>query len=754
MASVNIRIDNGPHPSSPAPAQDNTSLLTEETALFEMTAPGGIEDNDDVTTFLATAMPAGASAGAGPAAMDVLLEETTLEVNQFEQPHQLGALDDSVARAQTNAQDKTTEQTQLDVMAKALFPVIPSSTNGLKRLSLPVASSLSTLDVKRSSLIPQPTKQSDQTTMTTRKSLSPTHARQRRDSTTQDHHGTLLDMSLVAQMHALKARNAALEKSLSTAAQSQSTELFKATSRIQTLEQQLTRFDKVQLESEGWEAEATRLTTELDQVQSRLDDVVKSCTTADKKLKAETIKRKKYKSLSQKLQAELLNRKWKEKWELCLMDCQDRDRDQRQVELEAQVSLLRMQVGIANLDMQDLEETIEQYKVVVSELTASRQSLLDQVKLSEGTIATLKAQATSSQKDGNKEMSAIKEELSSAKIELAAAVQRADELEKQVGEVDELREQVAQLESEVKNSDKNNRKVEAKEVAEAKKMASKETQRREKVEEECKALKTTIKQLEADLANTKKAATAKPSPLSASNEEGATVYTVAFKSKSVSKTAKKQKPVEPSSPEVSIAVHEEELEDNGEDKSDVEDEAEPVAVQKKTKTAVASKPALTASKKRPAMLADESGDEDSVVRAVPTVKKRKANGDTLGVLADKTASKTNVKEKPSSLAGLFSNNNANKKSASSGGGVEGLFDKLKKKANAETVVAPVKPKKRTLAAGGGGRKLDWMKSIETADVNGLGLPSMLSPIKPTATKGTKLGGLGGLRGGSSIFGHG
>ncbi|KAM0788170.1 hypothetical protein ACM66B_001332 [Microbotryomycetes sp. NB124-2] len=760
MSSVNI--DQATVESSPAALQAAASTIEEPTTiLFDTQAIMMMEDE----TCIMSTTPASTT-------MDVLLEETTMQVTQFDNEHQQQqqeqdqANEDVQKTAATPAAVETESAAtvaatttaaaapnQIDVIGKALFPVSNKSSssnhNGLKRLSLPTATSsastLSTLVKKRSSLIPQASSSS------LRKSLSPTHARTRRNSVAQDH-GTLLDMSIVSQMHALKARNASLEKALALAQQSQSNELFKATTRIQTLEQQLEKLDKVQLESEGWEAEAKA-------IQIKLDESLKLFHSTAKSLTVEQAKRKKYKGLSSKLQAELLNRKWKEKWELCLMDCQDRDRDQRQVELEAQVSLLRMQVGIANLDLEDLEETVEQYKANIVELNASRQTLLDKIKVADETITSLRVEAASSRKDSNKEPLALKKDLASTRKELDVATERMSELEKQVEEVDELKEQVASLKSEIKGLEKGEKKAESKEVGELKKTVSKEVQRRERAEEESKSLKSTVKQLEADLAAARKAATAAAAtkkaaaPLNASVESDEEHATAAVSRTNVvaTKKAKTTKSVAaPSSPSDSSVA------DDAEDVAEPMDEQdepapEPVKVQKKTK---AVKPSKTTTK-RPAtaMYADAASDDEETAAVVNVAKKRKVNGGgdaaTLGVLADKTAVKTNVKDKKTSdvVASMFGS-----KKSSTSSGVGGLFDKLKKKGDAAETVAPVaKTKKRVLAGGGGGRKLDWMKNIETADVNGLGLPSMLSPIKPTAVGNNKLSGLSGMRGGS-IFG--
>lgn len=192
-----------------------------------------------------------------------------------------------------------------------------------------------------------------------RKSLSPSSSNARAATLHAASSGTLLAVPLAAQLHTLKARNASLESSLASVNATQSNGLFKATNRIASLEKELASKDKLQLECEGWEAEATRLAAELEGQQERIEEAVRAecerAQAAERALELEKSKKKRYKDLGAKLRCELLNRKWKEKWELCIMDGADRDRDANEVKLEAEIAMLRLQLGIARLDKEELE---------------------------------------------------------------------------------------------------------------------------------------------------------------------------------------------------------------------------------------------------------------------------------------------------------------------------------------------------------------------------------------------------------------
>lgn len=142
-----------------------------------------------------------------------------------------------------------------------------------KRLSLPL------------SLIPRATRSPPRSTTSShssRKSLSPTHAAARRSSL-HGPSGSSLLAPLTGQLHALKARNAALESSLRAQAEMNTADLVRATGRIRSLEGGVEEGvraleDEVKrrtLECVGWEAEANRLAKELERVEEGRDALKK-----------------------------------------------------------------------------------------------------------------------------------------------------------------------------------------------------------------------------------------------------------------------------------------------------------------------------------------------------------------------------------------------------------------------------------------------------------------------------------------------
>lgn len=169
-------------------------------------------------------------------------------------------------------------------------------------------------------------------------------------------------MPMANQLHDLKARIASLEKQLSASNNNQTTGMLKARTRIENLEATVAEKEaatgKFQLECEGWEAEATRLAAELEAHQAGL-----AAASADQqmiqqleaKVDNERAKKLRFKDMVAKLRCEIQLRGWKEKWELAVMDANDRDRDAAHIRLEAEVSALRMQVGIGRLDQEELE---------------------------------------------------------------------------------------------------------------------------------------------------------------------------------------------------------------------------------------------------------------------------------------------------------------------------------------------------------------------------------------------------------------
>lgn len=269
------------------------------------------------------------------------------------------------------------------------------------------------------------------------------------------------------------------------------------------MEKELADKEKLQLEAEGWEAEATRLAAELEGQQALVESAEERAQSAELALEVEKGKKKRYKDLGAKLRCELLNRKWKEKWELCMMDMADRDRDANEVRLEAEIAMLRLQAGLARLDKEELEvcifvvhalrvsltllaaqELTSRQATSLSELTASRELLLASYKGAETIIATLRSELATAHKDSSKDASALKKELTAAKSALKSAQAEVERLGGVEREVEGLRGEVEELRRGEKVGE-----GKEKEVGEARKALEKEKGKREKAEADAKDLK-------------------------------------------------------------------------------------------------------------------------------------------------------------------------------------------------------------------------------------------------------------------------
>lgn len=206
-----------------------------------------------------------------------------------------------------------------------------------------------------------------------RKSLSPRHASIRTSNP-----GTLLSTSIETQYHSLRARNSKLQMSNSSMVATHQGELLRAKKRIESLEKAM---EGVAMERDGWESEATRLNADLEAIKSapplpapssatamevevsstvvQVDEGVVHLLEAEVdslrgNLERETSKRRKYKDVNEKLRCELENRRLKEKWDLGIMDVEDRKTQAGIIVLEFEVAELRMRVDLSNVDREEL----------------------------------------------------------------------------------------------------------------------------------------------------------------------------------------------------------------------------------------------------------------------------------------------------------------------------------------------------------------------------------------------------------------
>lgn len=207
-----------------------------------------------------------------------------------------------------------------------------------------------------------------------RKTLSPSHASARRSlssslsssSSTAARDGTLLALPLAKQLHELKSRNAHLSKTLAA----QQATAAKAAERIKALEDER---EKERTEAEGWEAEAQRLGAELASgapssagpsaapaaaqgaAAEERADLVARVQQLERELATESSKRRRAKEMQSKLRCELVNRRWKEKWEVELLEREERRWEIRVVELEAEVAEERYRKEMEKAEKAELQ---------------------------------------------------------------------------------------------------------------------------------------------------------------------------------------------------------------------------------------------------------------------------------------------------------------------------------------------------------------------------------------------------------------
>lgn len=140
-----------------------------------------------------------------------------------------------------------------------------------------------------------------------------------------------------------------------------------ATGRIQELERAL---EKARLEQEGWQAEAQQLAARLEAAGPSSAPVVaptspNSLANApqvsdriaelERALALESSKRRRGKELQSKLRCELVNRRWKEKWEVELLERVERELEIKIVQLEAQVVLDEYEREMERLERAEAE---------------------------------------------------------------------------------------------------------------------------------------------------------------------------------------------------------------------------------------------------------------------------------------------------------------------------------------------------------------------------------------------------------------
>ncbi|GAA6059822.1 hypothetical protein JCM10212_003734 [Sporobolomyces blumeae] len=599
--------------------------------------------------------------------------------------------------------------------------------------------------------------------------------------------GTLLSAPLSTQLKLQKDRNATLAHKASAG----TAQLARATERIRQLEDALQRErDEKRVDAEGWEAEANRLAKELEAVQrgelqgqerEGLDPASKGDETESlryelesvaRALKVEKSKKRRAKEMISKLKCEVINRRWKEKFEVELLEREERAWEIKLVERECELAVVRGEWACEKAEREELESVVSAQRKRISTLSASRLVLLESFRTSEATISTLRSQLSRAE---------------------AAFAEKEREIEETTEELDELKKTLEQEGKKEKGKDDEKvKEIKAKLEAELKDLKAQLKSSQVSLKASEKLASSTTRSLEstqaalATLENKYDALVAERDRLAADSSSGSS--TVKARSQSEKARDKKRKAPEPE-PEVESeqeggpdAVEEEE-EEVVEPPSPVSAKAkskptkrqekptakqaeqpdEPTTVEgyrpvkSKSRSAPVAAPKLKlgggAKKKSKPTVEDEDApqepeepepveeedaeEEQELVEqpSAPQAKKRKAN-----VLADKS---TNGGSK-AGVTGLKVKKTGGKKKA----GLD-LDEDEGARAGAEIKPSdPVKKKKRTLIAGFR-KPIDWA-SIETADINGGGLiPDHLSPIKPKAKKTTLGFAFGG--GAKNIF---
>lgn len=326
--------------------------------------------------------------------------------------------------------------------------------------------------------------------------------------------GNVPDAALLALPAAkqLQSEKTRLRELQTVHAQQQDAQV-QATERIQELEQAL---EKARLEQEGWQAEAQQLAARLEaagpssapNVAPATPDPLANVPQAsdriaelERALALESSKRRRGKELQSKLRCELVNRRWKEKWEVELLERVERELEIKIVQLEAQVVLDEYEREMERLERAEAEENLALQTRQVANLTASRQILLTSFRTSEHTVATLRS-----------DLSSLRSELDAS---ASASAQRIGELEVQVEELDEVKDELAAQRKELERLEKGGKKgdlerqkeleKERKELEKERKELEKERSKREKLESEVKALKTQLKTTESALKAAEKA---------------------------------------------------------------------------------------------------------------------------------------------------------------------------------------------------------------------------------------------------------
>jgi chromosome segregation ATPase len=202
-----------------------------------------------------------------------------------------------------------------------------------------------------------------------------------------------------------------------------------------------------------------------------LDELESRASTAERALAIEQSKKRRAKEMINKLRCELINRRWKEKYEVELLEQEERNWEIKVVEVECELAILRGELGCERAERGELEvssnailstlcahrETdvanslqsiVATQKERISTLAASKQLLLESFNHSEKTISSLRtslARTQSTVTERDEELKKCNEQVATLREELVEAGTKSGEGEAR------LREKNAKLKGEIED---------------------------------------------------------------------------------------------------------------------------------------------------------------------------------------------------------------------------------------------------------------------------------------------------------------
>lgn len=141
--------------------------------------------------------------------------------------------------------------------------------------------------------------------------------------------------------------------------------------RIAALEKASNKeIEELKMERDGWQSEATRMTIELaalpeptamlvevavENHSERVVELELNVASLQTAFEKESAKKQRYKDMNEKLRCELENRRLKEKWDLAIMDVEDRKEAARTVGLEFDLAMAKLKSVLELVERQELE---------------------------------------------------------------------------------------------------------------------------------------------------------------------------------------------------------------------------------------------------------------------------------------------------------------------------------------------------------------------------------------------------------------